>query len=110
MTMSRTLTLAVALLATGIASCAKNAPQPPSTFPIRGEVVRIDLSPARVTLSHGAVPGFMDAMTMAFELKDSSVISTLRIGDSLAAILNVQGSRTWLDSVTVFRHDTTASR
>ncbi len=101
---------AVALLAVGMASCAKHEPLSPSTYPIRGEVVRIDLSPARVTLTHGEIPGFMGPMTMAFTVKDSTVIPTLRIGDSLAAVLHVQGTRTWLDSVTVIWRDPAASR
>jgi protein SCO1 len=42
-----------------------------------------------VTLDHEAIPGFMDAMTMPYKLKDASVLSELHPGDVLTADLLV---------------------
>lgn len=38
-----------------------------------------------VTLDHEAIPGFMDAMTMPYKLKDPSILSELHPGDVLTA-------------------------
>src|ERR1035438_9316629 len=46
------------------------------TFPIRGKVVSVDAAKGSVLLDHEAVPGFMDAMTMPYKLKDPDRKST----------------------------------
>jgi len=63
-------------------------PNPEKTFPVRGKVVSTD--PTHVTLNHEAVPGFMDAMTMPYKLKDPAVVSELHPGDRITARIVVQ--------------------
>ena len=58
------------------------------TFPVRGKVVGTDAT--HVTLDHEAVPGFMDAMTMPYKLKDPSIVSELHPGDLITARIVVQ--------------------
>jgi len=60
------------------------------TFPIRGKIVSVDAAKGSVLLSHEAVPGFMDAMTMAYKLKDPTVASELHPGDRITAKLLVR--------------------
>jgi protein SCO1/2 len=43
-----------------------------------------------VTLDHEAIPGFMDAMTMPYKLKDASVASELHPGDRITAKMLVR--------------------
>jgi protein SCO1/2 len=43
-----------------------------------------------VTLDHEAVPGFMEAMTMPYKLKDPSIVSELHPGDRITARILVQ--------------------
>ena len=52
-------------------------------FVIRGKVVSTDAT--HVVLDGDAVPGFMDAMTMSYKLKDPSVASELHAGDRITA-------------------------
>jgi protein SCO1/2 len=74
-----------------IIGCHQPTPSNPSisstssqkTFSIRGIVVGTD--PTHVTLEGENVPGFMDAMTMPYELKDPSVVSELHAGDKITA-------------------------
>jgi protein SCO1/2 len=61
---------------------------PEKTFPVRGKVVSTDAK--HVTLDHDAVPGFMEAMTMPYKLKDPGVVSELHPGDSITARIVVQ--------------------
>ncbi|HEY1900799.1 MAG TPA: SCO family protein [Terracidiphilus sp.] len=58
-------------------------------YKLRGKVVSTDAAKDEVTLNHGAIPGFMDAMTMPYKLKDASVLSELHPGDVLTADLLV---------------------
>jgi len=60
------------------------------TFPIRGKVVSVDTAKGSVMLDHEAIPGFMDAMTMAYPLKDKSLAGELHPGDHIAATLLVR--------------------
>jgi protein SCO1/2 len=57
----------------------------PKVYKLRGKVVLTDAASGRVTLNHDAIPGFMDAMTMPYKLKDASVLSELHPGDAIAA-------------------------
>jgi protein SCO1/2 len=79
------------LLAMG---CRPSAPAPGTpanlaekSFPVRGKVIATDAT--HVTLEHDAVPGFMDAMTMAYKLVDPSGVSELHPGDRIAATIVV---------------------
>jgi len=57
------------------------------SYPVRGRVVAIH-GPDLV-LDHEAIPGFMDAMTMSYKLKDPSIVSELHAGDRITANLLV---------------------
>jgi protein SCO1 len=54
-------------------------------YKLRGKVVSSDLSRGEVTLDHQAIPGFMEAMTMPYKLKDPNIASELHPGDMLTA-------------------------
>jgi len=59
-------------------------------FPIRGKVVSVDAAKGSITLDHEAIPGFMEAMTMPYPLKDKSLASELHPGDRITATLLVR--------------------
>jgi protein SCO1/2 len=67
-----------------------SAPGELKTFPIHGKVVSVDAAKGSILLDHEAVPGFMDAMTMTYKLKDASVASELHPGDRIMAKLLVR--------------------
>ena len=54
-------------------------------YKLRGKVVATDAAQGQVTLNHEAIPGFMDAMTMPYKLKDASILSELHPGDVITA-------------------------
>ncbi len=56
-------------------------------FPVKGKIIEVRGS--TVTLAHNAVPGFMDAMTMPYRLKDPGIASELHPGDSITATILV---------------------
>lgn len=86
------LCLLAVLFTTG---CRQSAPPgspgasaPLKSFPVRGKVVSTDAT--HVTLDHEAIPGFMEAMTMPYKLKDPSIVSELHPGDRITATIRVQ--------------------
>ena len=73
-------------------------------YKLRGKVIATNAATGEVTLNHEAIPGFMDAMTMPYKLKDASVLSELHPGDVITAdVLVSQGSdaSVFLDHVVV---------
>jgi len=54
-------------------------------YKLRGKVVATNAIKDEVTLDHEAIPGFMDAMTMPYKLKDANILSELHPGDVLTA-------------------------
>ncbi len=74
----------------GASSAAAAAAGELKTFPVRGKIVSVDAANGMVMLDHEAIPGFMDAMTMPYKLKDASVASELHPGDRITAKMLVR--------------------
>lgn len=61
-------------------------------YHLRGKVVSASPKAGEVTLDHEAIPGFMEAMTMPYKLKDPSLLNELHPGDVITAdVLVSQG-------------------
>jgi protein SCO1 len=58
-------------------------------YHLRGKVMNTNAATGEVTLAHDAIPGFMDAMTMPYKLKDPGILSELHPGDEITADLLV---------------------
>jgi len=56
-----------------------------TVYKLRGTVISTDAPHGIVVLKHGAIPGFMDAMTMPYQLKDATIIGELHPGDTITA-------------------------
>ena len=59
------------------------------TYKLRGKVVSTNPATSELTLDHEAIPGFMDAMTMPYKLKDANILAELHPGDVITADLLV---------------------
>ena len=70
-------------------------------YELKGTVVGVDRAGQRVTISHGEIRGYMDAMTMPFTLKDASIINDISSGDGIQATLVVSDASTWLEDVII---------
>ncbi len=58
-------------------------------YKVRGKVVSTNPATGEVTLDHEAIPGFMEAMTMPYKLKDANILGELHPGDLITADLLV---------------------
>ena len=81
--------IAVVLLAgchsSSTAGTGQTASPAYKVYKLHGKVVSTDAAKGEVTLNHEAIPGFMDAMTMPYKLKDASIFSELHPGDVITA-------------------------
>jgi protein SCO1/2 len=93
--------LASCLLATvelaGCHSSTTKEPQgttvsPYTVYHLRGKIVSTDVAHGIVVVNHEAIPGFMDAMTMPYQLKDPTIASDLHPGDTITADVLVSKS------------------
>jgi len=53
----------------------------------------------RIFIDHGAIPGLMEAMTMAFEPEDAKILNGLEPGDEVLFTLRQQGGRLLLVTI-----------
>jgi protein SCO1/2 len=71
------------------------------SYPVQGKVVGINTASGEVELDAAAIPGYMDAMTMPYKLKDPAVLNELHAGDSLRARLVVGRDGESLDQIVI---------
>ncbi len=83
------------------AGCAKNKETNLVTFPLRGEVVRIDTAKLTITVAHQAIPNYMNAMTMPFKVRERGLLLPLAVGDSIQATLAISRTESWLEQIAV---------
>ena len=83
----------VAGVAVQLAGChggtAGKARDAQKTFHLRGKIMAVDAASGHATVQHGAIAGFMDAMTMAYKIEDPSTLGELHVGDVITARLTV---------------------
>ncbi len=70
-------------------------------YPVRGKIVTVDTTHKEIVLDAAAIPGFMEAMTMPYKLKNPSIISELHPGDSITATLIATGDSDLLDEIVI---------
>ena len=58
-------------------------------YDIRGSVVAVDVGRLLLEIDHEAIPGFMPAMTMPYEVADASLLRGLAPGDRVRGTLRV---------------------
>lgn len=69
-------------------------------YDLRGIIRGVDVKKREVTVEHEDIPGYMDAMTMSFPVRDDpQVFEILRAGDRLEAKLVVDEGDYWLEQV-----------
>jgi protein SCO1/2 len=76
-------------------------------YHLRGKVISADVARGEVTLDHEAIPGFMDAMTMPYKLKDVSRLGQMHPGDVITADVLVSSDPSadyLLDRIVVVAH------
>ena len=84
------------LAAWGLASCRQSANR---TFPVRGVVQEIKPGGQVAVIKHETIPGYMDAMTMPFDIKIASELEGVRPGDEIEFRLVVTSDDSWIERI-----------
>ncbi len=108
--------LLLALLCTGsllVSSCHGSKTPAAKRHPFTGRVISIDSQAASALIDGDNIPGFMDAMAMAYKIKPPSMVKQLSPGDSISAVVVVVQTNPkdenaepdyWLENVKVTAH------
>lgn len=70
-------------------------------YAMKGIVVGSDPAHGEVTIDSEAIPGFMEAMTMPYKVKDLNVLQDLHPGDHMTGVLLVNDDSTLLDQIVI---------
>ncbi len=70
-------------------------------YPLVGVVRTVDRESGSVAIRHEAIPGFMPAMTMPFDLKADPILAELQVGDTISGTLRVEVDRSSLTDVVI---------
>jgi protein SCO1 len=87
------LTVCVTLLALISQGCARK------TYQVKGVVQEVLPARQEVRIAHEKIPGYMDAMTMAFTVKDTNELTGLKPGDDISFRMIVTDDDGWIDQV-----------
>ena len=95
------------LLSSVFTVACNNAPNRPTTQPaqstnryhLKGKVVSVDKQAHMLNVDGEAIPGFMSAMTMPYNVKPESELDKLAPGESITADVVVQGDDSWLENI-----------
>jgi protein SCO1/2 len=99
------MALAIGLLATLASGCRHDPPAPLATggdtptgprsskdYPLVGVVRAVKKEAGEVVIRHEKIPGFMEAMTMPFSVKDRAILDELEVGDEVEGKLRVESA------------------
>jgi Cu/Ag efflux protein CusF len=73
-------------------------------YQLKGKVVSIDKQGKMVNLDSETIPGYMDAMTMPYQVKPEGELDKLHPGDKITADLTVQDDGAWLENISISGH------
>lgn len=90
------------------AGCAKR--EPIKRYQLSGKVVSTDVNASQMVVDHKDIPGFMNAMTMSYRVKDASALRSLTPGDEISADVVVQGTNYWLENIRITKKNALAPK
>lgn len=70
-------------------------------YQLKGKVVSIDQQGRMVNIDNEPIPGFMESMTMPYQVKPESELNKLHPGDQISANLMVQDENAWLENISI---------
>lgn len=65
-----------------------------------GDIRKVDKETGKITLRHGPIEGELEmpAMSMVFQVKDVSLLDTLKVGDKVAATISKEDGVFYIQS------------
>jgi Cu/Ag efflux protein CusF len=98
--------LSVLFLLLPIAACHPTPKPQEQHCQLEGAVVKVDPANHEITINHKAVPGFIEAMTMPYGVKDDGELANVKVGERISADLVVVRSTdsVWVQHLRPIEH------
>ncbi len=74
-------------------------------YPVTGIVLKVDPSQHSVDISHGAIPGYMEAMVMSYSVPDNRELASLKAGAYVDFTLVVEKERSHIERIRIHRYE-----
>lgn len=78
---------------------AKIASADAKRFPLKGKIVSVDRAKKQATIDHEEIPGYMEAMTMRFPIREDYILETMSKDAEIRAELVVDKGEYWLENI-----------
>jgi protein SCO1/2 len=98
-------------LVTLLTACNRKASETAATtqvLTVKGVVKELEPDGKTVVIQHEAIPGYMQAMTMPFEVRDTNLLRELKAGDSVSFKLAVTPTNGWIADIAVIESSSAA--
>ncbi|HET7101338.1 MAG TPA: copper-binding protein, partial [Terriglobia bacterium] len=95
------MTAALIALSFAAEACHRKPELHAKYYQMKGMVISVDVGHEQIIVKHEAIPGFMEAMTMSYGVKDDAALKTLKPGDRIRARVVVTSDDVWLDQIVV---------
>src|SRR5277367_1178495 len=95
--------LSLVCLAPMLTACHQPASAPVSpmqVYTVKGIVKELEADGKTAVIRHEAIPGYMQSMTMPFEVKDTNLLHGLKAGDVISFDLAVTPTEGWIQAIT----------
>ncbi len=79
-------------------ACAENATNV-TTYNVKGMFKESRSAGRKAIIKHEAIPGYMEAMTMPFNVKQPAELNSLQPGDQITFRLSVTDTNDWIDEI-----------
>jgi len=70
-----------------------------TNYVVRGMLKEVKPSEHQLVIAHDEIPNFMKAMTMPFNVKDSSLLKQVTPGQMIRFTLHVKENESWIDNI-----------
>lgn len=74
-------------------------------FTVRGVVREAQPAKSQLIVKHEEIPGYMDAMTMPFQVRDPKILESVKPGDAITFQLHVTDKDHWIDGLKIVGAD-----
>jgi len=97
MTQYKLLSIALIALILASSSCSRAKTENETRYPLAGKVIAVNKTEHTATIEHEDIPGYMDGMTMEFDVKSQSDLEKMKPGDRISGSLVVTDSSSWIE-------------
>lgn len=91
------LPIALILLTIAAGNCGGTKSASEKRYPLAGKVVAVNKTERTATIEHEEIPGFMESMTMEFNVKNDSDLDKMKPGDRITGTLVVDDTSSWIE-------------